>query len=247
MLALENSLVFFPSGPDDFPPWPPDPKTEDVWFDSADGMRIHGWWIPMDDPNAGVVLHAHGNGGNLSHWAPVAAELKKHLNRSVLLFDYPGYGKSGGKPSEKGCYDAAAAAYDWLTQVKKIDPRRIVLLGESLGGGVIVDLASRRDHEALVLFKTFTSLPDAAKVHYPWLPTRMLMSNRFDSLAKIKRCTRPVFVAHGTADDIVPFAQGERLFAEANEPKQFVKLESHGHNDGMPGEVFDAVRTFLAR
>ena len=150
-------------------------------------------------------------------------------NASVLVFDYRGYGKSGGKPTETGCYDAGEAAYRWLTDTAKIPANRIVLLGESLGSGTAVELATRHDHRALVLVFPFSTLPAAAKFHYPFLPTHMLMRCRFDNLAKIGRCSRPVFIAHGTADSVVPFAQGEALFAAANEPKEFLRIEGADH------------------
>src|SRR5262249_20051937 len=159
-------------------------------------------------------------GGNLSHRGALMAALRSHLGRSVLAYDYPGYGKSDGEPTEPGCYAAGEAAYRWLTDERKVPANRILLLGESLGGGVAVELASRFDHEALVLVFSFTSLPAAARCHYPWLPCGLLMSNRYDNLSKIGRCHRPVFITHGTADEIVPFRQGEELFAAANEPKR---------------------------
>jgi fermentation-respiration switch protein FrsA (DUF1100 family) len=119
-------------------------------------------------------------------------------------------------------------------------------LGESLGGGTAVELATRHDHRALVLIFTFTSLPAAAKVHYPWLPTYRLMRCRFDNLAKIGRCRRPVFIAHGTADQIVPFTHGEALFAAANEPKEFLRLDGVGHDIQLGDWLCAPLAKFLA-
>ncbi len=163
------------------------------------------------------------------------------------MFDYPGYGKSGGKPTEAGCYAAGEASYKWLTDTAKIPANRIVLMGESLGSGPAVELATRHDHRALVLVFTFTTLPAAAKYHYPWLPVNMLMRTRFDNLAKIGQCPRPVFIAHGTADNIVPFAQGEALFAAANEPKEFLRIEGADHDLALIGPLLCApLAKFLA-
>ena len=136
------------------------------------------------------------------------------------------------------------AFFEYLIQVPA---NRIVLLGESLGGGPAVELATRHDHRALVLVFTFTSLPTVAKVHYRMLPTQLLMRTRFDNLAKIGRCRRPVFIAHGTADDVVPFAHGEALFAAANEPKEFLRLEGFGHDLALGDRLCVPLAQFLAR
>jgi len=229
-LLLERSLVFRPSSPAESWLEPVDPKSKDVFFTDAAGTKLHGWWTAPDDPAAGAVLVAHGNGGNVTHRGPLAADLRRHLGAGVLLFDYPGYGKSESKPSEETCYASAEAAYLWLKNEAHIAPGRIILLGESLGGGPAVEMATRHEHRALVLVFTFTSLPAAAKYHYPWLPTKWLMQTRFDNLSKIGRCPQPVFIAHGTADEIVPFAHGEQLFAAANESKEFLRMEGMTHN-----------------
>ena len=244
-LALETSLVFQPSSPAASWLAPADPDTQDIWFTDETGVKLHGWWLPPARADAGAVLVAHGNGGNVSHRGRLAAELRKTLGLGVLLVEYPGYGKSEGRPSEAGCYAAGEAAYRWLTDEAKVPPGRIVLMGESLGGGVAVELATRHDHRALVLVFTFTSLPAAAKYHYPWLPTHTLMRTRFDNLAKLPRCRRPVFVAHGTADEVIPFRHGEALFAAAHEPKQFLRLDGFTHNILLGDAFYDPLRRFL--
>jgi fermentation-respiration switch protein FrsA (DUF1100 family) len=245
-MALENRLVFHPTPASlDWQPAPAD-GIEDVELHSADGTLIHAWWYPREGAT-GALLYCHGNAGNLSHRGTSVVGLQQALGTSVLIFDYPGYGRSGGKPSEAGCYAAADAAYDWLTRDRKIPGERILVYGGSLGGGVAVDLASRRPHRALVLLKTFTSAPDVAQRMYRWLPVRWVMRNRFDNLAKIGLCKRPVFIGHGTADDLVPLDLGERLFAEANEPKCFLRLEGAGHNDPVPATFIDNLQQFLAK
>lgn len=244
MMALENWLVYhgYPASRSWVPP--PAEQVRDLELTSADGNRIHAWYLPCPGSDR-AVLYCHGNAGNLSHRGVNLPRWQQALNAAVLIFDYPGYGKSSGSPSEAGCYAAADAAYDWLTQQAHIAPERIILYGGSLGGGVATDLASRRPHRALVLARTFTSLPDTAAHIYPWLPVRLLMRNRYDNLAKIGRCHRPVFIAHGTADSIVPFSLGQRLYVAANEPKRFLPLEGQDHNDPLPAEFYRAVRQFL--
>jgi fermentation-respiration switch protein FrsA (DUF1100 family) len=241
---LENSMVFRPTKATDN--WESDPaaETEDVDLTGADGTRLHAWWLPCPGAQH-ALLYCHGNAGNLSHRAGSIAKLRDLLKVHVLIFDYPGYGKSSGRPTEKGCYQAADAAYAFLTDSQKIEPENVLIYGGSLGGGVAVDLASRKPHRGLVLVKTFTSAPDAGAGMFPWLPVRWLMRNRFDSLRKIKACKRPVFIGHGTADTLIPYAHGQRLFEAANEPKEFFTLDGSDHNDPLPPEFFAALRTFL--
>lgn len=241
--ALENQLVYFPLRAAESWEPPPDPQTQDVWLTSSDGTKLHAWFLPHDGP--GAVLVSHGNGGNLSHRGTLMKNLHRHLGRSVLAYDYPGYGKSDGRPTEAGCYLAGEAAHRWLTDERKVPADRVVLLGESLGGGVAVELATRHDHEALVLMFTFTSLPAAASCHYPWVPCGLLMANRFDNLSKIGRLTRPVFITHGTADEVIPFRQGEELFAAANEPKRFLPIQGATHNIGPDVRFYAELRRFL--
>ena len=224
-----------------------DERSQDVSFASSDGNTIHARWIPPETPLHGAVLVAHGNGGNITHRGKFAAELRKTLGAGVLLFDYPGYGKSSGTPTEESCYASGEAAYKWLTDEQKIAANRVILGGESLGGGTAVELATKHEHRALVLVFTFTSLPDAAKYHYPFLPVHTLMRTRFDNLAKIGRCRRPVFVIHGTDDRVVPFRHSEQLFAAANEPKEFVRLDGKGHDLFATHLSISVLADFLAK
>jgi fermentation-respiration switch protein FrsA (DUF1100 family) len=246
LLALENSLVYHPI-PASVEWWPPPgPEVRDVYLTTADGTRIHAWWYPKEGAD-GALLYFHGNAGNLSHRGPTIAVLRQELGVSVLIVDYPGFGRSDGSPSEAGCCAAADVAYAWLTRIQKVPAEKVLIYGSSLGGGVAVDLASRCEHRALILTKTFTSMPDVGQGLYPWLPVRWLMRNRYESLAKIERCKRPVFIAHGTADRLIPFAHGERLYAAANEPKQFHAMQGVDHNAAWSAGFFPALRDFLSK
>lgn len=247
LMFLENSLLYHPHKDTDS--WLPPPAglpVEDVWVETPDGTRIHGWYFPKAGAT-GVLLYCHGNAGNLSHRGPVAPEFMAALGQSILLFDYPGYGKSDGKPSEAGCYAAADAVYDWLTQTKQIPGERIILFGKSLGGGVATDLAVRRPHRAVVLVKAFTSFPDIAQSQVPYLPSRWLVRNKFDNLEKIARCTQPVAVSAGDCDTLIPWWMGEKLFATAQEPKWFYRMAGCGHNDALPPEFLSGLAEFLQR
>lgn len=244
MWLIENRLVFFPVKAADGWSDPPDAAVEDVFFTSPAGTRIHAWWLP-DGPDKPVLLVFPGNGGNLSGRPWALTNAKHRLGTAAMIFDYPGYGKSEGTPNEANCYDAAEGVVRWLRDEKGIPPERLILYGESLGGGVAAEIARRHSCKALVLARTFTSLPAAAKRHYPWLPVYWLMSNRFDTLSKLPDIHCPVFVVSSTADTVVPFEYGEALFQTAHEPKQFFRDEGSEHNDPLPDRFWSALRTFL--
>jgi hypothetical protein len=244
MMFLEEQLIFFPSR---YPQgeWRIDGLgIEDAHFSSADGTRLHGWFHPHESPRA-VVLFAPGNAGNVTNWTDVAQLLRKDMRVSVLIFDYRGYGRSEGKPNEAGILADARAARAWLAKRTGVAEKDIVLMGRSLGGSVMVDLASKDGARGLVLESTFTSIPDVAAVHYPWIPVRMLMRTRLDSLNKIGNYHGPLLMSHGDRDDLVPHSMGRRLFEAANEPKTFVSLAGGGHNDPQPPEFYRALDRFL--
>ncbi|WP_439632239.1 alpha/beta hydrolase [Gemmata sp.] len=246
MWLLERKLAFHPLAAADGWEPPVAAGTRDVSFPSADGTTINAWWLPGPTPSAGALLLANGNGGNLSYRGELADRLHRTLGCGVLLFDYPGYGKNLGSPSEEGCYAAGEAAFQWLTTDAQVPANRVILMGESLGGGTAVELATRHDHRALVLLYTFTSLPAAAKHHYPFLPTHTIMRTRFDNLAKLPRCTRPIFIAHGTADTVVPFSHSETLYAAAQPPKELFWVEGADHESAVGMLMADPLAKFLA-
>jgi uncharacterized protein len=245
-MFFEDSLIYFPWV---YPQgdWNPQGlRVEDAWFQAADGTRLHGWYVPKENARA-AVLFCHGNGGNLTHRAIMLQLLHDRVGVSVLVFDYRGYGRSEGKPNEKGVLADARAARDWLAAREKITKTDVVLMGESLGGAVAVDLAACDGARALILESTFSSLPDVAAYHYPFLPVHWAMRSQFNSVGKIGEYHGPLLQAHGDADTIVPLQFGERLFEAANEPKQFIRVPDHDHNDLMPAEYFDAVAKFLEK
>ena len=240
--AMENGLVYPATKASVDWSEPSDPATEDVWLTSADGSKIHAWYLPCDGAT-GAIHFSHGNGGNLSHRDNNLHRLRDAFRRSVLIYDYPGYGKSEGKPTESGVYASGEVALAWLQE--KHPPNRIILFGESLGGGVAIELATRHECEGLVLFSTFTSLPKAAKAKIPWLPCETLMSNRFDNASKLPGIRRPVFIAHGDADEVIPFGQSQRLFELANEPKRFRKRAGGTHNMPFDPAICEEARRFF--
>ena len=203
---------------------------EDVTLTTADNVKLHGWWVPSRNAR-GTILLMHGNAGNISHRLGYLTMFNR-LGYSVLLFDYRGYGKSGGHPDEEGTYRDAEAAWLHLAATRNVAPRDIVMVAESLGGGVATWLALKYPPRALVLASTFRSVPDLGAQIYPWLPVRLLARITYDNLGRIAKVDAPVLIAHSRDDDVIPFAHGEALFAAAREPKQMLVLDG-GHNDGF--------------
>lgn len=220
---------------------------EEVNLRAADGVKLHGWWVPAQNAR-GAVLLLHGNAGNISHRIGYATMFNR-LGYAVLLVDYRGYGRSSGTPDEEGTYRDGEAAWQHLAGARGFKSSDIVLVGESLGGGVATHLALEHPPRALVLASTFTSVPDLGAQVYPWLPVRWLARIKYDNVSRIARVAAPVLIAHSRGDDIIPFSHGEALFAAAREPKQLLAL-SGGHNDGflfMREEWMAAVGAFLER
>jgi fermentation-respiration switch protein FrsA (DUF1100 family) len=193
------------------------------------------------------VLIAHGNAGNLTHRAHLLSSMRAQ-GAASMVFDYRGYGKSDGSPSEQGVLADARAARAWLAQRTGVAEAEIVMFGESLGGGVAVDLAAADGAAGLILLSTFTSLPDVAAKVYPWIPVRLLMRTRLDSLSKIGNYDGPVLQLHGDRDEIVPFELAEKLFQAVRDPdKRFVTLRGGTHNTTPPRAFDEALAAFIER
>jgi fermentation-respiration switch protein FrsA (DUF1100 family) len=241
---LEHQLVYQPSGP-------PRKETpldglvkEDVYFETEDGVRLHAWYCPVDNPTA-LVLFAHGNGGNITHRAEKLRLLTKRLNVTVLAFDYRGYGHSEGKPSEPGLFADARAARKFLATKVGVPETDVVLYGQSLGGAVAIDLAARDGARGLILESTFTSLADVANHKFPLTPPGRILKNQFASIDKISAYHGPTLFLHGQEDSLVPIAQSKKLFAAANQPKSFVAIPDADHNWKPTLEVIEALDGFL--
>lgn len=242
---FENRLVFRPAKFTETWVPPPSNEIQEIELTAADGCRLGAWWLPCPNSDRSI-LYLHGNAGNLSYRGGSMLKLREQLKGSVLIVDYPGYGKSEGSPSEDGCYCAADAAYEYLVSEQKVEPEKVILWGGSLGGGVAIDLAARKKHQALIVIKSFTSLPDVGSQRFPWIPVHLLMRNQFRSIDKISKIHTPVYIAHGDRDTVIPFEHGQRLFEAANQPKAFLTIPGNDHNDALPGELFTKVNAFLA-
>jgi hypothetical protein len=247
--VIQDRLIYYPQAGREIATTPAERGVpyDDFTIATEDGEKLNVWWVPASKPR-GAVLLFHGNAGNISHRIDYAFMFRA-LGYSTLLVDYRGYGKSTGKPSEEGTYKDADAAWRWLTQTRAIPEERIVLFGESLGGGVASWLAARHKPRALVLASTFTSTVDLAEQIYGFLPVRLISRYRYNTLERLGEVQSPVLVIHSPQDDLIPFSHGQRLYEAAREPKAFLELRG-GHNDGfvfMRPEWTRALGEFLDR
>ena len=248
----------------------PDGRVTTVTVATDDGLELHGWHFAADGaPAAGVprpadnlpgrgllILYFSGNAGNRTIRADDCLDFTA-LGAEVLLVDYRGYGENPGSPSEEGLAADARAVWRYATEDRGIPAERIVLFGESLGGGVATRLCAEACQSGerpagLILTATFSSLVDTASWHYPYLPVRLVMIDRYPSVDRAQHVTCPVLQLHGTADDIVPFELGRKLFdawpeaSVSNVAKRFVELPHAGHNDIPRGDFQKSVKVFFA-
>ncbi len=227
---LQARLLYFPTRQILATPADVGLAHEDVHLTTGDGVAIHGWWIPHGDERA-AVLFLHGNAGNVSHRLE-SYEIYHRLGLSVLAIDYRGFGRSQGRPSEKGPYEDARAAWHWLERERRRERSRIVVMGRSLGGGVAAELALRVDPGAVVLESTFTSIPDMASKVLPIPGAHRLAMFRYDNFAKVQGIRAPKLIVHSPDDEVVPFAHGLRLHDAALAPSTFLEIRG-SHADGF--------------
>ncbi|WP_043770806.1 alpha/beta hydrolase [Algiphilus aromaticivorans] len=232
LYAFQERLIFLPGTPGcDLRATPADAGLayEDVAITTTDGERLRGWFVPAEDDAAPVLLHFHGNAGNIGDRIDLL-QLFHELGLATLIVDYRGYGQSTGRPSEEGTYRDAMAAWRHLVDERGIHPERILLHGQSLGGAVAAWLATEVAPAGLILDSTFTSVPAIAAEIYPWLPTRRLARIDYDTLSRVPQIDAPTLVLHSRDDDIIGFHHGQRLAEAAN--TELVAL-SGGHNEAI--------------
>ena len=249
LVACEDKIIYHPHK---YPQgiWNPSSfnvKVEDVFFQAKDGTKLHGWYIPSANAQA-TLLWFHGNAGNLTHRLENIQKLQP-LALNIFIFDYRGYGKSEGKPSEAGIYQDSQAAYDYLIREKNVVPlENLFLFGRSLGGICAVEVASSNPAAGLILESVFTSARDMAGQVFPLLPIGWAIRSKFSAVEKVPYLKLPKLFLHGTKDEIVPYKLGRKLYSAAAEPKEFYDIEGAGHNDtyGVGGrEYFSALNRFI--
>lgn len=235
LLTQQRQMIFVPTRTLDATPDDLGLAYDDVWLrvapDKSD--RIHGWWIPSSEP-VGVMLYLHGNGENISANLSYAQQFHR-LGFSILMIDYRGYGLSDGRfPSEAQAYEDAQAAWNYLVHDRGIPPKEILLFGHSLGGAIALDLAIRQpDATGLIIESAFTSIRDMAlrTPQYRIFPIDALLTQRFDSLSKVRSLQMPILIIHGTADTVVPADMSDRLYAAAPYPKELLMVTGAAHNN----------------
>jgi fermentation-respiration switch protein FrsA (DUF1100 family) len=203
---------------------------DDVTLRTGDGVRLHGWFVPAPTPRA-TLLFFHGNAGNISHRLD-SLRIFHELGLSVFIFDYRGYGRSEGSPSEAGTQNDARAAWRYITDTRTVPASEVVLFGRSLGAAIAAWLASQYRPGALIVESTFTSVPDMASELYWWLPARHLARFQYATRDYLKATMCPVLVVHSPNDEIIPFHHAEALYAAAHEPKELLRLTG-SHNEGF--------------
>ena len=231
LFFFQSRLIYFPQiGREDFvTPQQAGMDYQEVTINAA-GEKLNGWFVQAPQAR-GVVLFFHGNAGSISHRLDYL-RMFRELGFSILIFDYRGYGKSSGEPSEASTYQDAEAAWNYLVETRHVAPSSIVLFGESLGGAVAAWLAARVKPRALIITSTFTSLPDLGAKLYPLFPVRLLTRYDYNAKKYLQAATCPVLIVHSREDEIVPFEHGEQLYAAAHEPKQLLEIHG-GHNTSL--------------
>ena len=231
IMIFENRIIFvptkYPAGDWDAPARATVPF-DDVWLETSDGVKIHGWLARGKGARA-TILYFHGNAGNLTHRADWI-EVLTRLPADVLAIDYRGYGRSEGTPNEAGIYRDAEAAYAYLTETRGVAPQQLIVYGESLGGAPACEIAWRRPCAGLIVQSTFTNARDMAS-RLTRLPVRWLVRARFDNAVKIARVRAAKLIVHGRDDEMIPYEMSKRLHEAAAEPKKLIIFDDAGHND----------------
>lgn len=245
LYQFQERYVFFPA---EYMSETPDNiglSYHDVRFKAEDGTVLHGWFVP--NPNAYfTVLIMHGNAGNISYRLDTL-RLFNEVGLSSFIFDYRGYGKSLGKPTEEGTYQDAAAAWQYLTKVRGIPASRIILFGRSLGGAVAAQLGTQTEPAGVILESTFTSIADMASDLYPYMPTRLLTRIHYDTERRIRRLNAPLLLIHSRDDRLIPFKHAQRLYDLAPRPKTLLAIHgSHNHGFLRSGAKYlDGLKRFI--
>lgn len=244
---VERRYVFYPTLEIESTPQDLGIVYEDVFFPTQSGCMLHGWFVPGGSNF--TWLWFHGNGGNIGHRVTELALLHHRLGINLLIFDYQGYGKSQGTPSEQGTYVDARAALSYLRKRSGVVMEKVVYFGHSLGTAIAVELATAHAPMGMVLASPFASVADMARIAFPWAPTGWLVRDKYNSLARISNVRCPLLILHGENDGTVPLSQARKLFEAANLPKRFQALPETGHNYTFEegGETYwRAIRDFQA-
>lgn len=230
LFIFRSSYVYYPERTVNTDPGSIGLSFENVSFETTDGLKLSGWFIPCEGAR-GVILFCHGNAGNICHRLD-SIQIFHRLGLDVFIFDYRGYGQSEGKPSESGTYRDVEAAWQYLVEERQVSSGKIVIFGRSIGGAVAAWQARSHNPGALILESTFTSVPDLAAKPYPYLPVKLLSRYKYDTQGYLREVNWAVLIVHSPDDEMMPLSHSQRLFEVAKEPKEFLEI-SGSHNEGF--------------
>ena len=216
---------------------------EEVWIETEKEIRLKSWLIKKDLKKYKTLIFFHGNAGNLLNRVHKLNELNK-LDINILIISWRGFSGNLGKPTEKNLYIDAKMSIKWLNDLG-VSNDKIILYGESLGTGVAVELGQKNTFNSIILESPFTSMAKAAKIYYPYLPINLLLKDRYDSIDKINKITKPVLIMHGMKDNIVPHEMGSQLFQKANQPKYSYFPKEDDHMMNFNEELLNMIRVFI--
>jgi uncharacterized protein len=243
---LQRNLLYFPVRWSEEEARRANPGFEEAWIATSDGERVHAW-LQRTETSPWTVVIFHGNAGNLSTHQATLVPFRK-LGLQAILFDYRGYGLSSGHPTQQGLLRDGEAVADYVESKLGVPQDRIIYFGQSLGCGVAVLLAAKRPPARLILESGYRSLAEVAAAHYPFLPVKLLMRDRFEAGEAIRKITCPLLLLHPAEDEVIPIRFGRTLFDQAHEPKRFVPLPGAHHNDSFDvalEEQVQAIAEFL--
>ena len=216
---------------------------KEVFIEVDQDIKLKSWLIEKDLKKYKTLVFFHGNAGNLFNRVHKLNELHK-LEINILIISWRGFSGNLGKPTEKNFYQDAQKSIEWLNS-KGIESKKIILYGESLGTGVAVELAQKNIFNSIILESPFTSMVKTAKIYYPYLPVNLLLKDKYDSINKIHKITKPILIMHGMKDDLVPYIMSVELFNKANKPKYSFFPKDDNHMMDFNDELLDKIRLFI--
>ena len=216
---------------------------KEVFIDVEKNLKLKAWLIENDFKNKKTLVFFHGNAGNLSNRTYKLNQLSK-LDLNIIILAWRGFSGNEGEPSEQNLYNDAKKTIDWLNS-RGVKNKNIILYGESLGTGIAVELSQTNQFGGIILESPFTSMTNAAKNIYPWLPVKYLLKDKYDSEKKIKNLQIPILIMHGKKDNIVPFKMGKKLYDLANNPKFFYFTENDDHMMTFDEQLVGTIKNFL--
>ena len=215
----------------------------EVFIDVEKNLKLKAWLIENDFKNKKTLVFFHGNAGNLSNRTYKLNQLSK-LDLNIIILAWRSFSGNEGEPSEQNLYNDAKKTIDWLNS-RGVKNKNIILYGESLGTGIAVELGQTNQFGGIILESPFTSMTNAAKNIYPWLPVKYLLKDKYDSEKKIKNLQIPILIMHGKKDNIVPFKMGKKLYDLANNPKFFYLTENDDHMMTFDEKLVNTIKNFL--